>query len=273
MARRFVLAAIAATGCAFTGQGGSEPGPAPYAGAVEPLRTCKAPPADVRLCIDFEDSSLAQRALDGSGGLNDAIATAITPLQRLGLAAPEQAAQLSQQSTLHVAETPALDLATLTIEMWIRPDALPPQSTVAGLVDNYGLYSMQLTPDGRLRCALDGSSSAESRSSLVVGAWRHVACRYDGYEMRAYVDGAVAECNQLGPAVSDPIAGTAIGSRIVAPVGPAVAFRDRFVGGIDNVRVYNGAIEEQRLCAAAGKTTCSFSCPSHEDHGGHYGGD
>lgn len=266
MARRFVLASTLVTGCAFTGQPGGAPGSEPDGGGEAALRTCTAPqPADVRLCIDFEDPSLAARALDGSGRLNDAIATNITPLQR----SAEQAAQLVEYSSLQVAESAALDLATLTIEMWIRPDMLPPDRRAAGLLDNFGQYEMQLGSDGRLRCALGGDRSADSRSTLALGAWHHVACRYDGTEMRAYVDGELGDCSRIGPAVTAPTAGTAIGARIA----PAGGFRDHFIGGLDNVRVYSGPIDEARLCAAAGHMGCRFECRSRDDGHDHSGGD
>jgi hypothetical protein len=268
MARLLVLASILGGGCAFTGHDAGDGASGPDASVVDVVRSCKAPPADVRLCIDFEDASLALRALDGSGRLNDASATAILPLRRVAFAVPEQAAQLSGLSSLHVAETPALDLAMFTIEMWIRPDMVPAPSLVYGLLDNYGQYSMQLASDGRLRCALDDASSVDSHDPLALGMWHHVACRYDGDEMRAYVDGDVSDCNQIGPVTSDPTAGTAIGARITPPTSPAIAFRDNFLGGIDNVRIYNGAIDEARLCAASGGASCKHSCPSGDEHGG-----
>jgi hypothetical protein len=278
--KRFLWIAIILGGCEFTALDGGGTGDgddgvdSPDAPTV--VRSCKATgPADLRLCIDFEDASLTSLALDGSGQQHDATATLITPMTRLVTSGSEQAAQLGGQSSLHVAETPDLDLASFTIEMWIKPQALLPSEV--GLVDNDGQYTMQYDHEGQLRCGLAGSNYVNSNSSVVPGTWHHVACRFDGArrEMKVFLDGDVSDCETYStPASTTPDAGTVIGARF--DQSAVIPIFGHFIGGIDNVRVYSGAIEEPRLCAAAGRGGCDFTCPPSDGSGkghGHPGGD
>jgi hypothetical protein len=279
--KRFLWLAIALGGCDFTARDGGGNGADGVDGvdgvdAPTVVRSCKATgPADLRLCIDFEDPSLASLAVDGSGQSHDATATLISPMTRLATSGAEQAAQLGGQSSLRVAETPDLDLASFTIEMWIKPQALLPSEV--GLLDNYGQYTMQYDHQGQLRCGLAGTNYVNSDTSVGLGTWHHVACRFDGArrEMKVFLDGDVSDCETYAtPASTTATAGTVIGARL--DQGLPIPIFGHFIGGIDNVRVYSGAIEEPRLCAAAGRSGCDFSCPPSDGSGkghGHQGGD
>jgi hypothetical protein len=122
---------------------------------------------------------------------------------------------------------------------------------------------MQIEDDGDMLCGVVGSARVKGNARVTAGEWAHVACRFSGGEMRVYVNGWLAGCEtSLNPAVPTVgIIGSTIGSRSAAP---SPGYRDRFIGGIDNVRVYKTPLTEEQICASAGQAagTCNTACPS-----------
>jgi hypothetical protein len=114
----------------------------------------------------------------------------------------------------------------------------------------------------RIRCGLGlvSKTSVSSAGSVLERTWSHVACRYAEGEMRVYINGHLSACQDL-PAL--PLGGT-LGSAIGAEIDPLApeSLRDRFIGGVDNVRIYDRALEDERICAAAGQApgTCQSEC-------------
>jgi hypothetical protein len=180
----------------------------------------------------------------------------------------ERAAELSPGSSLLVPESAKLDVPQLTLEMWIRPAVAPAKDKVAGLFDNPGQYSMLFEDTRRVRCGLTGDDNANSEASVPLNMWSHVACRFDGRQLRIYINGQLSECatfeNRIEPG---GVPGAAIGSRLIP--GPLPVYRDRFTGGVDNVRIYNSALPDDQICTAAGfpSGTCKATCPSRDDGG------
>lgn len=278
IARYFPIALIMA-GCTFSapeGVAGDDvddggdpvdipPAPQPVA------RHCSADQSDLdlALCIDFEDPSLAQRALDGSK--NPADVTAVNVGSSMRIPSTEKAAELSPASTLDVPASPKLDLQKFTIEMWIRPNLDP--FTPQGLFDNPGQYRMLYETKREVRCGLAaGSASIDSRDSLPLGRWSHVACRYDGKELRVYLNGHLSECGSLSRGATTPSGGEAIGSLL--QVSGTRTHSSPFLGGVDNVRVYGRARTDADLCAAAGQPagSCRTECPDDDRSGPGPGG-
>lgn len=269
---RYLTFAIVVTGCTFV-----PPGPAIIPPADSPTpQPCEAGEQGVALCVDFEEVPLTELVLDRSPyqHLVTAINVASTPR-----VTGEQAALLSKESSLRVAESPMLDLADFTIEMWIRPDQKPPgkkdKDGVAGLFENFGRYTMQLKEDLRVRCGLVDDLRDTSEEAVPLALWSHVVCRYAGGEMRVYLNGHLSSCSQI--AAPDPIpdlilAGSVIGARFNAA---GLDLSDRLVGGVDNVRVYDHGLPQERICTSAGRSVeeCNLECPSGGDDGGDGGDD
>jgi hypothetical protein len=262
---RLLTFATVMTGCNFVSPPRSpeviEPSPMP---PVE--QPCRSNEPGVALCVDFEDQPLASVATDRSPNQNHAVAVAVGATQR---PPGEQAALLSAASSLLVRESAALDLARFTIEMWIRPGQTPKyKDGDAGLFDNFGQYTMRLQSDRRVRCGLVGSDRVSSTAAVPAGAWSHVACRYTDGEMRVYINGQLSNCQSVEAITQLGLLGSAIGSEVnPIPGGPP---KDRFIGGIDNVRIYDHPLEDDRICVAAGWPTgsCEATCPSTEDSSG-----
>jgi hypothetical protein len=214
------------------------PGPdAAAADAGPPAAFCD--PADPELvgCFRFEDTTD-----DASGAALGVTATAVGFDQGVS----GRAAVFTVASALHVAETPALDLGALTIEMWVRPDALPADPARAGLFDNSGQYSVFVFGDATVRCS--GNGEVRLAGVLSVGVWTHVACVHDGQSITLFVDGMA---RVMGPAGAlDTTSGS--GSNISSdnPGGG-----DDFIGRIDELRIWSRARTPEEICAAAGCTT------------------
>jgi len=281
------------TGCSFSSPDGSSPEVAQPSDTPPPPQPCRTDEQGVTLCVDFEDRPLMNIASDRSPNANHAAAIDVGSTQRI---AGEQAAVLGTTSSLRVAESPALDLTTFTIEMWIHPG--PPPAAVAkgvldfGLFENHNQYTMRVQGDFRIRCGLSTALSAAlpttfnlatSREAVPPAKWSHVACRYANGEMRVYVNGHLSGCkamNALAPLGQLGLLGSAIGAELRLTTGStAVEPKDRFLGGVDNVRIYDRALEDASICAAAGQPAglCSTSCDAEEEDfsgpgGGWYSG-
>jgi hypothetical protein len=270
-----LTAMTALSGCGFGSPGigpGADPEvipPSPTPPAAQPCRTDEQ---GVALCVDFEDRPLANQATDRSPHGNHAAAVAVGATLRLP---GEQAAVLTAASSLRVRESAALDLAQLTIEMWILPDQPPPKDEDVGLFDNPGQYTMRLTDELRVRCSLlgdladDADGAASSDGAVPKRAWSHVACRYAAGELRVYLNGHLSACRTVGPIAQLGLVGSAIGSELGLGLGPlgGAEPKDRFIGGIDNVRIYDRALADARICAAAGQApgSCQTECPDDDD--------
>jgi hypothetical protein len=274
--RSCVILLLAAGGCGFSdwteGDGPLDPTepiteePPPEEPTVIERR-CSASMTDstLRLCLDFEDPDPFDKAYDGTMPYNDAEMVAVTPMTRTPQDQPlERAAELSTTSELKIAESAELDIPdAITIGMWIRPSSAP--EVDVALLDNDRQYSLTLRADRRTSCAILGDSEPGKDPVTADGStWTHVACRYDGDEMRIYVNGSVSECRRFDKAIAtDSMVGTAIGADLDA----TGQLGTRFVGGLDNVRVYARALSNSDLCAAAGRTDCETQCPRRENSG------
>jgi hypothetical protein len=250
-----LVCALYAAGCAFepallTGGPALSPGPDAArpvieldAGAADARPADAALPADVFCdagdaalvgCFRFEDT-----VDDGSGAALDVSESgAIFDLGMHG-----RALVITAGSTLHVAETAALDVGAFTIEMWVRPDALPTGSARAGLFDNDGQYSVFILDDATVRCS--GSGEARQSGVLAIGTWTHVACVHDGDEITLYIDGQ----DRVTGSVNAPSSGSGNGSNIG---GNSPDGGDEFLGRIDELRIWNRARTAGEVCAAAG---------------------
>lgn len=263
-----VTALTALTGCGFNSPdagAGADPEVIPPSPTPPAPQPCQTSEQGVALCVDFEDQPLANLAADRSPYGNHATAVAVGSTIRLP---GEQAAVLTAASSLRVAESATLDLAQLTIEMWIYPEQPPPKKADVGLFDNPGQYTMRLTDELRVRCGLFGDlmkNAAWSDGTVPKAAWSHVVCRYAADEVRVYLNGHLSGCRTLGPIQQLGIAGSAIGAELGFGL-TGVEPKDRFIGGIDNVRIYDRALEDARICAAAGQAagSCQTECPEQD---------
>lgn len=171
-----------------------------------------------------------------------------------------QALQLSDTSTVQIAETMSLDLQQFTVEAWLDPS--PPSAMIikqnVTVVNNPGQYGMFIGVGGAPYCAYVTDAlptpiiHAVGQTALPVNQWTHVACVYDGTTLALYVNGSFVIDDRTGArVVTSSMLGTGIGSDMVAK--DAVNHYD---GLIDNLRILSAARTKAQICADAGRKDC-----------------
>jgi Concanavalin A-like lectin/glucanases superfamily len=146
---------------------------------------------------------------------------------------------------LSVPDSPELDFTEeFTLEAWVRPGEDRTWAPVFakeigdGKSPNklaYWLYGGQSEerPYGGTETSTGEECKATGPEPLTQGAWTHVALTYDGAKARLYVNGElVASCNAPTPRVTEG----------ALQIGGGTEQGDYFQGRIDEVRVYNRAL-------------------------------
>jgi hypothetical protein len=144
--------------------------------------------------------------------------------------------------------TENLQLEEFTVEAWVRPsDTALLAPAIAKLDDEdfgYALYAGGDNAPGRPQAyILEGqqiSATAYDDEALTEKAWSHIAATNDGAHLRLYVNGELVD---TGPA--DDVKA---GGEGPLTIGGNEAFEEGeyFSGKIDEVRVYERALEEGR---------------------------
>ncbi len=153
---------------------------------------------------------------------------------------------LTFNGTGHVVSIPSstsLNLSTaMTLEAWVYPTSAQTgwRAIIQRERDAYLLHAgysggaLRPTAGGTFGTALDYFAST---TALTVNAWSHLALTWDGTIMRLYVNGAqVATRSRTGT-----LQGTSAGAGTVR-IGNNVPYGERFIGQIDEVRIYNRAL-------------------------------
>jgi hypothetical protein len=199
-------------------------------------------PADVTLiaCFDFEgqiaDQSASQLVVSSSG-------ISFDPGMR------GQAMVGTESSVVTIQPGAALAVTAVTIEAWIHPVQLP--ATRFGVWDTDQHFGVFVYADGRLAGATGGGASGfvySPAGAISTNRWTHVALTIATGTARLFIDGALvvdAGVNSLATSGDQP---SSIGGN--APSG------DRFVGLIDQLRLYNVRRTPAEICAAAGRSSC-----------------
>ena len=241
--RRGMIGLLAIVGCTY-----HEPGLGDDNGVA---RTC---PTDMSLllCVDF-DGALTPTV----DGMNYVVASQnVVAADRSG----DRAARVGATSQLFIDAGAAGDLAVpeLTLEMWVAPDQRPASDHSYGIFDNSGQFGIELHSDGHLQATF-GGQQVDGRTSVATQAWTHVALTYDGSSLQLLVNGAVDGCRS-GSGGSGPTGNTA-GVAIGANLSSSAVFADQFIGGLDNIWLFNRALSDAELCATAGQSGCNTTCP------------
>jgi Concanavalin A-like lectin/glucanases superfamily len=258
-----LLAFTLVAGCSFSSEVPGEDG-IEVDGGVMPTESTRCQAAGLAVCIDFEDAPTPK-----DGIAPEASISAVNITQRTRL--EEFSAEWKSSSQLQLAETSKLDIGlNLTIEMWTKPTAVPPDSgdEQAGLFETHLQYQMNFDSDRKIECVIQntlGTDTIDSGQALALDAWHHVACTYDGASLRVYVDGKLKGCRAATRTISTLGAlGAAIGANMT--VGPI--YKNPFVGELDNVHVYARTLPPAEICTLWGNGTCDDKCPRNQGPGG-----
>ena len=198
----------------------------PPADAPTQAALCSEP--DLVLCFGFEGA-----IVDGSpNGLVPAVTGVSFVPGKLG-----QAGSFGAASAMTFGASPAFEVTAATIEAWVKLAPNPPGDGV--IFDDDNRASLTIMADGTLLCKPDAVPSA---GKVVVDQWAHVACVFDGANVRAYVNGTEVGVG-VGVIPSSPASTAALGGN--APSG------EPFVGAIDSFRAFKVARTPAQIAAAA----------------------
>ena len=209
---------------------------------VTPPPFCDPTDPNAVVCYDFE------------GNANDGASHhLVTTTMNVAFAPGKdgQAMQFGATSAADVADNALFDVATVTLEAWIKPSLLPTNGNRADVLDMDRQYALFLHADGTLTCALVGGPSLTTVAKVTINQWTHVACSYDGAVGTIYIDGA-ASVSTGGGGTLGTNGTTGISLASDNPNGSG----GQLIGLIDNLRLMNVARTAAQICADAGKSTC-----------------
>ena len=140
--------------------------------------------------------------------------------------------------------------SALTISAWVQPDrVIAPQGQTVILTKRidahaapWNSYILVLGERGQAMFCLTTSgiqTCIEDIAALKPNAWTHVAGTYDGAAMRLFVNGRLV--------VSGPKSGTIQYSDLGLLIGATPYPAERFLGKIDDVRIYNRALSDSEV--------------------------
>lgn len=160
-----------------------------------------------------------------------------------------KAARFRATDLLVVASPPTP--AQFTIETWMFLEVGRPNDWIGF----YGRFteSSFTAFDNRLAFwdgTFGGTSGnlAVTRTSLV-GAWHHLAITWDGTTIRSYVDGVFEGMQTPAGVAALPTRPSGIGGLLTGAANDQI--EDPFVGSIDELTIYNRAIEDSEVAAIA----------------------
>lgn len=149
------------------------------------------------------------------------------------------AAQFGVGSIFTFAPSPLLEMQTATVEALVNLDLASVGNDT--IFDNDARFTMTIEADGTLRCATPTANARGGK--ITVEVWTHIACVFDGANIKAYVAGA-----EVGSAAGTIGASSTTGARLGddAPDGG-----EGFTGELDDLRVFNVARSAAQISAAA----------------------
>jgi hypothetical protein len=145
-----------------------------------------------------------------------------------------------------VADAASLDLITgMTLEAWVNPTAVNADYRTVVLKERtnglaYALYATDgagRPPAGYINVSSD--IAAVGTSTIPLGNWTHLATTFDGTDLRLYVNGALAR--------TTPAAGVISVSSGALGIGGNSVWGEYFSGLIDEVRIYNRALNASEI--------------------------
>ena len=147
--------------------------------------------------------------------------------------------------SLRCRDSDALDLAgdKLTITAWVQPHSAQIGPLVKKINKTHG-YRINITATGALRFVLrryGQDKTVTSTTTVPLNKWTHVAVRYDGAQMRIFINGTIDTATTAATNANTPIATTA-----PVLIGGDTS-RHHFHGYMDDVSIYNRALSDSKI--------------------------
>ena len=146
-------------------------------------------------------------------------------------------------------DSDALDLAgsVMTLSCWVKPNRSQIGPLLKKINPTHG-YRINVTATGALRFVLrrNGQNTiVTSTATLPLHKWTHVAARYDGKQMRIFINGTLDAATTPATAANTPVATTA----------PVLIGGDtsthRFSGTLDGISIYDRALSDKEIADLA----------------------
>jgi chitodextrinase len=145
-----------------------------------------------------------------------------------------------------VPDSSSLDVTRMTLEAWVNPSALGTAWRTVLFKEQtgdvtYSMYANRNTqvPDGQVN--VGGERNVTGTAQIPLNTWTHLAVTYDGASLKVFVNGT-----QTG---SLAIAGNIAVSSGALRIGGNSVYGEYFSGLIDEVRVYNRALNAAEIQA------------------------
>lgn len=154
--------------------------------------------------------------------------------------------QIPQSSSLDVTDQ-------VTVEAWVYPrayvDNLGATSNVVARSQLSGatIYTLATSSEGKVLYAVNPTPPLHSSvANLPLNTWTHLAMTYNGSYVRLYINGTLDSYYALSGLIQTTTNWLAIGCRPNGPYGGSGTYC-YFNGTIDDVRIYNRALNQQEI--------------------------
>ncbi len=246
------LIALAAVGCSSPKS--SDPGTAGGAGSMMGGNT-----TGLLLWLKLDEASTNGAVADSSANMNMVTYGAVKPMVVSTVppaikAFSNAALKFDGTSTVDIARAEALtwvaDSSDYTITLWANVMTLPAAPEWGSVISNNaggndGFCGIAIAPDGLWSFEANGQDTVLTMGISVrgsapkVGAWQHIAIVQNGTARTntIYVDGVAGPAQTRGSSPCNSSAGFSIGAKD----------GDKFVGTVDDVRIYGNALTEAQV--------------------------
>jgi hypothetical protein len=212
-------------------------------GGAQPLAFCDPRNPGLLACFELED-----RTTDGTANHFDLVTSGVTfDAGRVGRAALFLAA-----STARIPDDDRLDLQRFTVEAWVNQAQRSANNL--SLVNNFFEYGLTLDLSGSPVCGYydsGGMLHLVRGAPLPLATWVHLACTFDATRLQIYVDGVAGDSISGGGGVANS---ATVGVRVGGD--GSMEGGDRFLGLLDQIRIFSVARSAAQLCADAGRPGC-----------------
>jgi hypothetical protein len=222
--------------------------------------TCELVTVDLGLGSSFDESFgiLTDFRSGFTGVLNGGVSWA----------AGQQGADIELDGTGYVAVSDpgadsALDIReTLSIVIWIRPDALGGTQMIVSKDNAYELeFGKVGTSAWDLR--LNNSVTGQAVTPVQEGVWQHLAITWDGSLVKFYYNGVADGTAGFNGLLSSNDSDLGVGGRPAPPLSGGPVFF--FTGGMDDVRIFDRVLTPEEVAGIFSSTVTDITPPSRSN--------
>lgn len=169
---------------------------------------------------------------------------------------------------------PELSIEAGTIEVWAKIEALQIADIIFHVTDydarrqrelssNAGVYGLRILVSGAVQSYIGNADpngegfwifASTTHSLIRANTWHHLAMRWNNETLDIFVDGCLKASQPYTPI---PIVGLSYGGEYPLFVGMAGGGGGKFIGQLDDLRLYQSVRSNSEILAASGQNTCT----------------